>query len=126
MIRLFFIFAIALFITLFALWSNVRAEPKIPALNQLIAPPSIIEYQREPHAVFNYGGLQFLYVIKKMPTPFPQCDAVQYLENELVIIGADPFGYIFFTELIPTAFKTDHSLHWDELVQKTCIKEGCK
>jgi len=92
MIRLFIIFAIALFITLFVMWSNVRAEPKIPALNQLIAPPSIIEYQREPHAVFNYGGLQFLYVIKKMPT----------------------------------AFKTDHSLHWDELVQKTCIEEGCK
>ena len=126
MTRLFFIFVIALIITLVAMWSNVRAEPKIPALDQLIGPPSIINYQREPHAVFNYGGLQFLFFVTKMPTPFPQCDAVQYLENELVVIGANPFGYIFFTELIPTAFKTDHSLHWDELVQKTCIEEGCK
>ena len=126
MTRLFFIFVVALFITLVLMWSNVRAEPKVPPLNQLIAPPLIIDYLREPHAVFNYGGLQFLYVIKKIPTPFPQCDAVQYLENELVVIGANPFGYIFFTELTPTAFKTDHSLHWDELVQKTCIEEGCK
>ena len=126
MVRLFLIFAIALFISLVLMWSNVRAEPRVPSLDQLIGPPSIIEYQREPHAVFDYGGLQFLYAIKKMPTPFPQCDAVQYLKNELVVIGANPFGYIFFTELIPTAFKTDHSLHWDELVQKTCIEEGCK
>ena len=125
MIRLFSIFAIALFITLVVMWSNVRAEPKIPALNQLIAPPSIIEYQREPHAVFNYGGLQFLYVIKRMPTPFPQCNTVQKLENELMVVGADPFGYVFFTKAIPSAFKTDHNPLWDELIKKSCV-EGCE
>ena len=124
MIRLFFIFAIALVITLFAMWSNVRAEPKIPALDQLIGPPSIIVYQREPHAVFNYGGLQFLFVVTKMPTPFPQCDAVQKLKIELMVIGADPFGYVFFTKAIPSAFKTDHNPLWDELIKKSCGQEG--
>ena len=108
------------------MWSNVRAEPKIPALNQLIAPPSIIEYQREPHAVFNYGGLQFLYVIKRMPTPFPQCNAVQKLDNELMVVGADPFGYVLFTKAIPSAFKTDHNPLWDELVKKSCVGKGCE
>ena len=125
MIRLFFVFLISLVVTLFAL-SKAEPNPMVPGVEQSMRPPYIIKYLNEDHAVFNYGGLQFLYVIKKLPTPFPPCDAVQYLENELVVIGANPFGYILFTELIPTAFKTDHSLHWDELVQKTCIEEGCK
>ena len=126
MIRLAFIFAIALFITLVVMWSNVRAEPKIPALDQLIAPPSIIEYQREPHAVFNYGGLKFLFAVTNMPSPFPQCDAVQKLDNELMVVGADPFGYVFFTKPFPSAFKTEHNPLWDELIKKSCVREGCK
>ena len=60
-----------------------------------------------------------------MPTPFPQCDAVHNLENELMVVGADPFGYVFFTKAIPSAFKTEHNPLWDELIKKSCI-EGCE
>ena len=101
------------------MWSNVRAEPEIPELRQLISPPSIIEYENQPHAVFNYGGLYFLFVITKTPISFPQCDAVQTLENELMVVGSNPFGYVFFTHTYPIAFKTDHSPLWNELVKKT-------
>ena len=101
------------------MWSNTRAEQKVPELNQLISPPSIIEYKRQPHAVFNYGGLYFLFVINEMPLPFPQCDAVQTLENELMVVGSNPFGYVFFVEKHPVAFKTDHNPLLDELVKKT-------
>ena len=51
------------------MWTNIRAEPTVPELDQLISPPSIIKYQRKPHAVFNYGGLYFLFVITQMPNP---------------------------------------------------------
>ena len=126
MIRLFSIFAIALFITLVVMWSNVRAGPKVPTLDQLTGPPTIIEYQEEPHAVFNYGGLQFLYVVTSVPVPFPQCDAVQTIGNELMVVGGDPFGYAFFTKAVPSAFKTDHNPLWDDLVKKSCGQEGCQ
>ena len=124
MIRTFFIFVLAFFITLSLMWTNVRAEPTVPELNQLTSPPSIIKYQRKPHAVFNYGGLSFLFVITQMPTSFPQCNAVQYLENELMVVGSNPFGSVFFTESKPIAFKTDHSPLWNELIKKTC--KGCE
>ena len=65
------------------------------------------------------GGLQFLYVVTSTPVPFPQCDAVQTLENELMVVGSNPFGYVFFTHTYPIAFKTDHSPLWNELVKKT-------
>ena len=106
------------------MWTNVRAEPTVPELKQLISPPSIIKYQRKPHAVFNYGGLYFLFVVTQTPNPFPQCNAIQYLEDELMVIGSNPFGYAFFTKPEPIAFKTDHSPLWNELVKKSC--EGCE
>ena len=124
MVRLIFIFALALFVTFSVMWTNVRAEPTVPELDQLISPPSIIKYQRKPHAVFNYGGLYFLFVVTQTPTPFPQCNAIQYLENELMVIGSNPFGYAFFTNPEPIAFKTDHSLLWNKLIEKSC--EGCE
>ena len=108
------------------MWSNVLAEHKVPSLNQLIGPPTIIEYQRKPHAVFNYGGLQFLFFVTQMLIPFPQCDVVHNLENELMVVVADPFGYVFFTKAIPSVFKTEHNPLWDELIKKSCVQEGCK
>ena len=125
MIRLIFIFAIALFVTLFTMW-KVEASPPVPPNEQLVRPPFLIEYQQEPHAVFDYGGLQFLYVVTSIPVPFPQCDAVQTLGNELMVVGGDPIGYAFFTQAFPIAFKTDHNPFWNDLVEKTCIEEGCK
>ena len=125
MIRLVFIFALALFVTLFTMW-KVEASPPVPELKQLIRPPQIIEYQRKPHAVFDYGGLEFLFVVSQTPTPFPQCDAVKTINDELMVVGSDPFGYVFFVMKYPVAFKTDHNPIWDKLIEKSCVQEGCK
>ena len=69
MIRLIFIFALALFITLFTMW-KVEASPPIPPNEQLVRPPFLIDYQKRPHAVFDYGGLYFLFEVTKTPIPF--------------------------------------------------------
>jgi len=50
MIRLVFIFAFALFVTLFAMW-KVEATPSVPEVDQLIRPPYVIQYQQENHAI---------------------------------------------------------------------------
>ena len=125
MIRLVFIFALALFVTLFAMW-KVEAGPPVPDVGQLVRPPYVIQYQQESHAVFDYGGLEFLFVVTKMPTPFPQCNAVRTIGDELMVVGSNPFGYVFFTRPFPIAFKTDHNPLWNDLVKKSCLKEGCK
>jgi len=103
---------------------KVEASPPIPSMDQLIRPPKVIEYQQKPHAVFDYGGLFFLFEVTKPPTAFPTCNAVQSVGRELMIVTSDPFGYVFFVEKHPVAFKTDHNPIWDELVKKSC--EGCK
>ena len=123
MVKIIFIFAVALFITLFTMW-KVEASPPIPSMDQLIRPPKVIEYQQKPHAVFDYGGLQFLFFVSKQPTAFPTCNAVQSIGRELMVVTSDPFGYVFFVEKHPVAFKTDHNPMWDELVKKSC--EGCE
>ena len=125
MIRLIFIFALALFITLFTMW-KVEASPPVPEIGQLVRPPFLIGYQKRPHAVFDYGGLYFLFEVTKTPIPFPQCNAVRTIKNELMIVGADPNGYVFFTRALPIAFKTDHSPLWNELVKKSCVGKGCE
>ena len=76
--------------------------------------------------MFDYGGLEFLFVVTKMPTLFPTCNAVRTIGNELMVVGGNPFGYVFFTKALPIAFKTDHNPLWNDLVKKSCLKEGCK
>jgi len=125
MIRLVFIFSLALFVTLFAMW-KVEAGPPVPDVGQLVRPPYVIQYQQESHAVFDYGGLEFLFVVTKMPTPFPQCNAVRTIGDELMVVGGNPFGYVFFAKTLPIAFRTDHNRLWNDLVKKSCLKEGCK
>jgi len=125
MIRLIFIFALALFVTLFTMW-KVEATPSVPEVGQLIRPPYVIQYQQAKHAVFDYGGLEFLFVVTKMTTPFPTCNAVRTIGDELMVVGGNPFGYVFFTKPFPIAFKTDHNPLWNDLVKKSCLKEGCK
>ena len=125
MIRLVFIFAFALFVTLFAMW-KVEAGPPVPDVGQLVRPPYVIQYQQESHAVFDYGGLEFWFVVTTMPTPFPQCNAVRTIGDELMVVGGNPFGYVFFTRPFPIAFKTDRNPLWNDLVKKSCLKEGCK
>lgn len=121
--RLFLIFLISLSITIFGLLNAEGASP-IPPMDQLIKALEIIEHQQKPHAVFDYGGLKFLFVVSKKPTPFPQCNAVQSIGNELMVVRSDPFGYVFFVIKTPIAYQTDHSPNWDELVRESC--EGCE
>ena len=124
MVKTIFIFALALFITLFTM-RKVEASPPVPELNKLTRPPQVIKYQQKPHAVFDYGGLFFLFEVTKQPTAFPTCNAVQSIGKELVVTS-DPFGYVFFVEKHPVAFKTDHNPRWDELVKKSCAGKGCE
>ena len=124
MVKTIFIFAVALFITLFTMW-KVEAAPPVPSMDQLIRPPKVIEYQQKPHAVFDYGGLRFLFAVSKQPTAFPTCNAVQSIGKELMVVTSDPFGYVFFVEKHPVAFKTDHNPLWNDLVKKSC-REGCE
>ena len=105
---------------------EVEAGPPVPDVGQLVRPPYIIQYQQESHAVFDYGGLEFWFVVTTMPTPFPQCNAVRIIGDELMVVGGNPFGYVFFTKPFPIAFKTDHNPLWNDLVKKSCLKEGCK
>jgi hypothetical protein len=48
------------------------------------------------------------------------------LGDELMVVDGNPFGYVFFTKPFPIAFKTDHNPLWNDLVKKSCLKEGCK
>ena len=95
MVKTIFIFALALFVTLFAMW-KVEAGPPVPDVGQLVRLPYVIQYQQESHAVFDYGGLQFLFVVSKQPTAFPTCNAVQSIGKELMVVTSNPFGYVFF------------------------------
>ena len=121
--RLFLIFLISLSIALIGLL-NAEGAPSVPSMDQLLKAPEIIEHQKKPHAVFDYGGLKFLFVVSKKPTPFPQCNAVQSIGNELMVVRSDPFGYVFFVLKTPIAYQTDHSPNWDELVRESC--QGCE
>ena len=123
MIRLFLIFLISLSIALFGIF-NAEGAPTIPSMDQLVKAPQIIEHQRKPHAIFDYGGLKYLFVISKTPTPFPTCNAVQSIGNELMVVRSDPFGYVYFVLKTPVAYQTDHSPNWNELVRESC--EGCE
>ena len=123
MIRLFLIFLISLSITLFGLL-NAEGTPTIPSMDQLVKAPQIIEHQKKSHALFDYGGLKFLFVVSKKPTPFPQCNEVQSIGNELMVVRSDPFGYVYFVLKTPVAYQTDHSPNWNELVRESC--EGCE
>ena len=123
MIRLFLIFLLSFSLTFLWLW-KAEAAPPVPSMDQLIQAPKIIEHQQKPHAVFDYGGLKYLFVISKMPTPFPECNAVQTIGEELMVVRSDPFGCIFFVINTPIAFKTDHSPLWEELIRESC--EGCE
>ena len=121
--KLLLIFTTAFIITLTCLL-NAEGAPTVPSMDQLVKAPQIIKHQQKPHAVFDYGGLKYLFVISKTPTPFPTCNAVQTIGEELMVVRSDPFGYVFFVIKNPIAFKTDHSPLWEELVRESC--EGCE
>ena len=112
-----------MFITIllaFLLAMSVRAENRpIPNLDNLMGPPEIIEHQGVPHAVFNLGGVYFLYKVTHAVVSFPQCNALQTKGHEIMVVGNNPKGYLFFVEEKPVAFKTDHNPKWTDLIKRT-------
>ena len=125
MIRVFLIF-ITSFVITFTCLLYAEGAPPVPELNQLIKPPQVIKYQQKPHAVFDYGGLFFLFEVTKPPTAFPTCNAVQSIGKELMVVTSNPFGYVFFAKTLPIAFRTDHNRLWNDLVKKSCVGKGCE
>ena len=123
MIRLFLIFLLSFSLTFLWLW-KAEAATIVPSMDQLIQASKIIEHQQKPHAVFDYGELKYLFVISKMPTPFPAFNKVQTISEELMVVRSDPFGYVFIVIKNPIAFQTNHSPIWEELVRESC--EGCE
>lgn len=85
--------------------------------NNLTGPPKIITYQGAVHAVFNMGGMEYLFKVIQKASPFPQCDAVQEKGSKLLVVGNNPKGYAYFVEKNPVAFKTIHNLNWQEMVK---------
>ena len=61
-----------------------------------------------------------------MPTPFPTCNAIRTIGDELMVVGGNPFGYVFFAKKLPIAFRTDHNRLWSDLVKKSCVGKGCE
>lgn len=100
-------------------WTTaIGADPKVPDMGKLISPPTIVHISGAFYAVFNFGGLQLKHEIVKMPFPYPQCDAVELVGNEIKVVGNNPKGYIFFVKKNPIAFKTDHNPAWQDIVKK--------
>ena len=88
-------------------------------INNLIAPPVMIKYQGSAHAVFDMGGMKYLYRVTQGAKPFPQCNAIQAKGKELMVVGHSPNGYAYFVDKNPVAFKTDHNPSWNDIVKRT-------
>ena len=86
--------------------SGVDAGIEVPSKENLIGPPEIQKGKGNYYAVFDYGGLKFKHEVIKLPVPYPQCDAITFIGGEIMIIGNNPKGYIFFVQPQPFAFKT--------------------
>jgi len=108
------IFIISLLITTVGMARGVELN-----LNNLIAPPVMIKYQGSDHAVFDMGGMQYLYKVTEGVNSYPQCDAIQDKGEELMVVGLSPNGYAFFVDKTPVAFKTDHNPSWNDIVKRT-------
>ena len=111
-------------VLLFAITTSAMASQNLkPDFTNLVAPPQLINYQGSAHAVFDMGGIQYLFKVTQQPTSYPQCDVIQEKEKELMVVTHSPNGYAFFVEREPVAFKTDHNASWDEIVKRTHEKD---
>ena len=64
-------------------------------INNLIAPPAVIQYQGSAHAVFDMGGMKYLYRVTQGAKPFPQCNAIQAKGKELMVFLEQHFLFLF-------------------------------
>ena len=115
------IFILALGIT--AIGFMAMAKEKNIDWNNLMSPPEIIKYQGVSHAIFDLGGMQYLYKLTSEISPYPQCDSVQRKGKELLVVAHSPKGYAYFVEGNPIAFKTHHNPNWNEIVKHTHKKD---
>ena len=96
---------------------GVEAGIKVPVKENLIRPPEIKIEKENYYAVFDYGGLKFKHEIIKHPVPYPQCNAMTLLGDEIMVVGNNPDGYIFFVKPQPFAFKTNHNPIWQTILK---------
>lgn len=116
--RLALMFVVVLVTVLLAM--SVRAEKlPVPDLGSLKKAPVIIKYQGTAHAVFNLGGVYFLYKVTSPAVSYSQCDVLQVMGRELRVVGHNPYGYLYFVESKPVAFKTNHNPQWTDLIKRT-------
>ena len=108
---------ILIFVVAFFFSTVAATHPFEINFNNLMGPPKIIAYQGSVHAVFDMGGMKYLFKVIQKASPFPQCDAVQEKGNKLLVAGNNPKGYAYFVEKNPVAFKTIHNLNWQEMVK---------
>ena len=111
--------SILIFLFSFAITTVAMAGERYIDLGNLMGPPKIIKYQGGVHAVFDLGGMKYLYRVTEKAKAYPQCDAVQEKGKELMVVGHNPKGYAYFVEKNPIAFKTDHNPNWNEIVKRT-------
>ncbi len=90
-----------------------------PNFSNLIAPPKLIVYQGSAHAVFDMGGMKYLYKVIGEPNAYPQCNVIQKKGKEIMVVSQSPQGYAFFVEGSPIAFKTDHNSNWSDVIRRT-------
>jgi len=88
-------------------------------INNLIAPPTMIKYQGSAHAVFDMGGMKYLFKVTQEARLFPQCNAIQKKGKEIMVVGHSPDGYAYFVDKNPVAFKTNHNPSWTDIVKRT-------
>lgn len=106
----------------FSLWQRAASGQPTPSMENLLTPPEIIKYKREAHAVFDFGGLQMLHKVTKKQIPYPQCDVMQRRGQEIMVVGHNPRGYVFFVQGEPIAFRTKHNQAWQRVIDKSFRK----
>lgn len=121
-VRLALAFVLVMGVTSISLLVKASGEaaggPK-PNMDSLIAPPQFVKYKDQDHALFDFGGLQILHKVTKGKTKYPQCDVVQKKDRELMVVGQNPRGFMFFVLGQPVAFRTSHNLQWEEILKQT-------
>ena len=125
--RMALIFAITLAMVFCSMWARANQAGDMN-LGNLIGPPMIIDNHKGkgPHAVFDLGGVEYLFKLTQLAKPYPQCDAIQVIREEIMVVGINPKGYVYFVDATPVAFKTGHSPIWGDLIRKTFNQKNKK
>jgi len=102
-----------------------EGAPPVPELNQLIKPPhKLLNTNKNLTLYLITVGCSFCLWFLNNSRLSPVVMQFNRMGKELMVVTSNPFGYVFFVEKHPVAFKTNHNPMWDELIKKSC--EGCE